>query len=118
MSAWAKIVELCAEPMPEKWEKPSQTKQCNLCKQIKPHSQFYSRQTHSKNALSAKCKPCTIANATVKRQERKAKEKKNDHTTRSGADGAGCDGNQLGRKANCYSSSRSNQSPPRSTSAA
>lgn len=71
MTAWAKIVESCGQPLSVKWEKPQENKHCSACGEVKPIADFYARRTHSPNALISQCKVCTIARVKARKRELK-----------------------------------------------
>lgn len=89
MTAWAMIVEACAQPLQEKWERPSETKRCSACGEVKPNADFYARKTHSPNALSSECKPCTVERVKAAKKKRKQLKENHDIRTLVGVDHAG-----------------------------
>ena len=85
MSVWAQIVgdyqstEDVAQQRarPYKTKEPPSQKECVLCKEVKPRSEFYAKATHSPNAISSMCKPCSaIKNQEFYQKKKAEKEKK------------------------------------------
>lgn len=85
MSVWAQIVEhyqstegvAQRDSRPYKTKEPPTEKQCVLCKEVKPRSEFYAKVTHSPNAISSMCKPCSaIKNQEFYQKKKAEKEKK------------------------------------------
>ena len=81
MSVWAQIVEhyqssenvAQRDARPYKAKEPPANKQCVLCGEIKPRSEFYAKVTHSPNAISSLCKPCSAIKNQEFYQKKKAK---------------------------------------------
>lgn len=71
MSVWGQIITTYSESLQKKDRVKvksglAPTKKCPACGKMKARDEFYPRPTHSPNALSSKCKACSIRLNNIK----------------------------------------------------